>query len=167
MMYLQRFTLALLFFINAPLYADNPYSRVESLLVKEACIELGTRYAHYLDSNQVDKISTLFDEQGSWQGVTGRYTGREDIALAFSKRPKNRRTIHIVSNHLVEIQSKNLASVISTFSIYRTDQATGVTSIKDQPIRVGRYYDECVRDGDEWILQSRTMEEIFSLVENQ
>jgi hypothetical protein len=158
-------TFALCLFLTASpiLHAENPYTPAESLHIKEACIELGTRYAYYLDTNQPAKISGLFDEHGSFQGQTGKYTGREDIDLAFSRRPKGRRTIRIVTNHLVDIQSRNMVEVISNFATYRTDQASGIASIEGQPVRVGRYIDECVRMDDGWLFQSRQMEVIFGL----
>jgi hypothetical protein len=153
----------LLLTFSTSLYAENPYSPSESLYIKDACIELGTRYAYYLDTNQPGKISSLFDDHGSFQGRSGKYIGREDIDLAFSRRPKSRRTIHIVTNHFVDIQSKNMVEVISNFATYRTNEATGVASLEGQPIRVGRYVDECVRIDDGWIFQSREMDEIFGI----
>ena len=87
--------------------------------------------------------------------------GPENINLAFSRRPKNRRTIHIVTNHMVDIQSKNMVEVISNFTTYRTDQPSGVASLEGQPVRVGRYIDECVRYENGWIFQSRIMEVVF------
>jgi hypothetical protein len=155
--------LSLLLILSPTLHAENPYTPAESLMIKDACIELGTRYAYYLDSNQPARISSLFDHHGSFQGRSGKYTGREDIDLAFSRRPKSRRTIHIVSNHYVDIQSRNMVEVISNFAAYRTDEATGVVSLEGQPIRVGRYTDECVRAEDGWLFQSRQMEEIFGV----
>lgn len=157
------FVSTLLLTFSICLHADNPYTPAESHRIKDACIELGTRYAYYLDTNQPQKISSLFDDHGSFQGRSGKYIGREDIDLAFSRRPKNRRTIHIVTNHFVDIQSKNMVEVISNFATYRTDEATGVASLEDQPIRVGRYIDECVRIDDGWIFQSRQMDEIFGV----
>lgn len=165
MMYCQSYALGLLLVISVSLNAENPYTPEQSLRIKEACIELGTRYAYYLDSGQSNKISELFDEHGSWQSRSGKYAGREDIKLAFSRRPKNRRTIHIVTNQFVDIQSKNMVEVISNFVTYRSDNAKGVISLKGQPIRVGRYIDECVRLGEDWIFQSRTMEEVFSVTQ--
>ncbi|MCZ6501638.1 MAG: nuclear transport factor 2 family protein [Gammaproteobacteria bacterium] len=163
MMYYQALALGLLLVVSANLNAENPYTPQESLHIKEACIELGNRYAYYLDTGQNDKISDLFDEQGSWQSRAGKYSGREDIKLAFSRRPKNRRTIHIVTNHMVDIQSKNMVEMISNYATYRTDQAKGVASLEGQPVRVGRYIDECVRYEKGWIFQSREMEEIFGV----
>ena len=155
--------ISLLLTLSPLLHAKNPYTPAESLLIKDACIELGTRYAYYLDSNQPEKISSLFDDHGSYQGRTGKYTGREDINLAFTRRPKSRRTIHIVTSHYVDIQSRNMVEVISNFAAYRTDEATGVISLEGQPIRVGRYTDECVRAEEGWVFQSRQMEEIFGV----
>jgi SnoaL-like domain len=163
MMYSQALALGLLLVISGHLSAENPYTAEESLQIREACIELGNRYAYYLDTGQIDRIPDLFDEQGSWQGRAGRYTGREDIKLAFSRRPKNRRTVHLVTNHLVDIQSKNMVEVISNFTTYRTDKPTGIAPLDGQPVRVGRYTDECVRYEKGWIFQSREMEEIFGV----
>ena len=163
MRYSQVFALGLLLVVSADLSAENPYTAEESLHIKEACIELGNRYAYYLDTGQNDKISSLFDEQGSWQSQAGKYTGREDIRLAFSRRPKNRRTIHIVTNHLVDIQSKNMVEVISNFATYRTDKPSGVATLEGQPVRAGRYVDECIRYDDGWLFQSRIMEEVFAV----
>ena len=157
-----------LFLVFSPgLSAENPYSPEDSLKVRNACIELGTRYAHYLDTGQSDKIPTLFDEHGTWQGRTGKFTGREDIKLAFSRRPKNRKTIHIVSSYMVEIQSRNLAVVTSNFATYQSDEGKEIAPIHNQPFRAGRYIDECIRDGNRWIFQSRTMEELFGQIESQ
>ena len=161
MMYSQALALGLLLVVSVNLNAENPYTPEESRQIKEACIELGIRYAYYLDTNQADKIAGLFDEHGSWQGTGGKYMGPENINLAFSRRPKNRRTIHIVTNHMVDIQSKNMVEVISNFTTYRTDQPSGVASLEGQPVRVGRYIDECVRYENGWIFQSRIMEVVF------
>lgn len=155
------FALSLFLTASPFLHAKNPYTLAESLVIKDACIELGNRYAYYLDTNQPARISSLFDENGTYHGSSGKYIGRKDIDLAFSKRPKSRRTIHIVTNHVVDIQSRHMVEVISNFVAYRTDEATGVASLEGQPIRVGRYIDECVRIEDDWLFQSRQMEEIF------
>ena len=159
MRYSQAFALGLLLVVSANLNAETPYSPEESRQIKDACIELGTRYAYYLDTNQADKIAELFDEHGSWQGTSGKYMGPENIKLAFSRRPKNRRTIHMVTNHMVDIQSRNMVEVIANFATYRTDQPTGVASLEGQPIRVGRYIDECVRYEKGWIFQSLIMQD--------
>ena len=157
-------TMALGLFIGLSWHvqAENPYTPDESRAVREQCIELGTKYAHYLDSGQGERVADLFDEPGIWQTRSVTYTGQEDIRIAFSKRPKTRRTIHLVTNHRVEIQSRNLATVVSHFVLYRTEVGSGVVPIDDQPVRVGRYHDECVRSETGWLLQTRRMEEVFA-----
>lgn len=158
----RSIALGLLVMLSWHIQAENPYSPEESRTVREQCIELGTKYAHYFDSGQGERIADLFDEQGTWQGGSAIYAGREDIRTAFSRRPKTRRTIHLVSNHQVQIQSRNLATVVSNFVLYRTEVGSGVVPIDDQPVRVGRYHDECVRSESGWLLQSRRMEEVFA-----
>ncbi len=68
--------------------AENPYTPDESRLVREQCIEFGTKYAHYLGSGQGVRVADLFDEQGSWQGGSAKFVGQENIRVAFAGRPK-------------------------------------------------------------------------------
>jgi len=157
----RSIALGLLVMLSWHIQAENPYTPAESRLIREQCIELGTKYAHYLDSGQGARVAAVFDEQGSWQGGSSKFVGRENIRIAFAGRPKTRRTIHLVSNHQVEILSRNLAVVESHFVLYRTEVGSGVVPLDDQPVRVGRYHDECVRSESGWLLQSRRMEEVF------
>ena len=158
----RSIALGLLVMLSGHIQADNPYSPDESRAIREQCIELGTKYAHYLDTGRGDRVADLFAEQGTWQGGSAKLVGPENIKIAFAGRPKTRRTIHLVSNHQVEIISRNLAIVDSHFVLYRTEVGSGVVPIDDQPVRVGRYHDECVRLESGWLLQSRRMEEEFA-----
>jgi hypothetical protein len=134
----------------------------EAQQAEVACIELGELYARYLDTGQYALVPTLFAPQGTFHGQAGKYTGRESVAMVFNRISKNQRTIHMVTNHRVEIQSRNLIIVTSNFATYNTDKATGVATLEAQPVRVGRYIDECVRGDNGWLFQSRIMDVIFA-----
>lgn len=150
---------------STPLSAAEAFSANEARQAEAACIELGDLYAHYLDTGQYALVSTLFAPQGTFHGQAGKYTGRDSVALVFNRIAKNQRTVHMVTNHRVEIQSRNLVIVTSNFATYLTKKATGVAALQGQPFRVGRYTDECVRGDDGWLLQSRVMDVIFAQTE--
>ena len=143
-------------------FAASPYSEQETKAVRDACILLGLRYAEYLDMNEPEKIARLFADNGSFEG-TGKYIGPEDIQLAFAARPKDRITMHLVSNQKVEVVSKNLALSVSSFVVYKHDGKLKeeFAPIANQPYRVGRYHDECILTDDGWRFQNRKLETIF------
>jgi hypothetical protein len=145
----------------APLSAAELFTPEEAQQAEVACIELGDLYAHYLDTGQYALVPTLFAPQGTFHGQAGKYTGRDSVAMVFNRISKQQRTIHMVTNQMVELQSRNLVIVTSNFATYQTDKATGVATLKTQPIRVGRYTDECVRGDNGWLFQSRMMDVIF------
>jgi hypothetical protein len=150
---------------STPLSAAETFSANEARQAEAACIELGDLYANYLDTGQYALVPTLFAPQGTFHGQAGKYTGRESVALVFNRIAKKQRTVHMVTNHRVEIQSRNLVIVTSNFATYLTKKATGVAALQGQPFRVGRYTDECVRGDDGWLLQSRVMDVIFAQTE--
>jgi hypothetical protein len=152
-------TLTLL--VSTPLQAVENFAPDEALRAEAACIQLGDLYANYLDTGQYALVPTLFAPQGSFHGQAGKYTGRESVAMVFNRIDKNQRSIHVVSNQMVEIQSRNLVIVTSYFTTYQTDKTTGVATLQAQPVRIGRYTDECVRGDDGWLFQSRVMDVIF------
>ena len=150
---------------STPLLAAELFSHDEAQQAEVACIQLGNLYAHYLDTGQYELVPTLFAPQGTFHGQAGKYTGRESVALVFNRIDKNQRSIHVVTNPIVEIQSRNLIIVTSNFTTYKTDTATGVSPLQNQPVRVGIYTDECVRSDTGWLFQSRKMDIIFGQVE--
>ncbi|MFT6519938.1 MAG: hypothetical protein ACJATP_003621 [Candidatus Azotimanducaceae bacterium] len=150
---------------SAPLSAAEAFTANEARQAEAACMELGDLYANYLDTGQYALVPTLFAPHGSFHGQAGKYTGRESVALVFNRISKNQRTVHMVTNHRVEIQSRNLVIVTSNFATYLTKKATGVAILQGQPFRVGRYIDECVRGDNGWLLQSRVMDVIFAQTE--
>ncbi len=133
--------------------------------VKRECIELGRRYATLIDSDQRDpaRIAELFDPHGTFEGVTAKYVGRDNIKLAFESRPDNRKTFHLVSNEIAEVYSRNMVVVESYYVYYRYDGETeGPYAPVGEPYSMGTYYDECVRTEDgRWLWQLRKTERKF------
>ncbi|MFT4631947.1 MAG: hypothetical protein ACI9BC_000962, partial [Crocinitomicaceae bacterium] len=97
-------TLTLL--LSTPLQAVENFTPDEALRAEAACVQLGDLYANYLDTGQYALVPTLFAPQGSFHGQAGKYTGRESVAMVFNRIDKKQRSIHIVSNQMVEIQSR-------------------------------------------------------------
>lgn len=152
----------LLFMQAADVYAAGPASDQETKAIQDACISLGLQYAEYLDMNKPEKIARLFADNGTFEG-TAKYMGPEDIHLAFSNRPKDRTTLHLISNQTVEVVSKNLALSVSNFVVYKHDGKLKeyTAPITNQPFRVGRYHDECILTDNGWRFQTRKLETIF------
>lgn len=140
-------------------FSESPYSLTETLAIKQECIELGRLYAQYVDSNNGDKVADLFDDHGTFEGSAGKYTGKESIALAFGRRPENRRSHHVVSNEIADVQSRNLTTVDSYYVFYRFEgELSEDVAPVALPYAMGSYHDECVRtNAGKWLFQKRTL----------
>jgi hypothetical protein len=163
-MFDSRIFCPILMLFSPVVFAENPYTLDETLAIERECINLGRNYARYLDNGEAEKISALFVEHGTYVSTTTKYVGRQDIATAFSRRPKNRQSFHMVANETAEVLSKNLAVVESYYVYYRYEgDVKGEYAPISLPYSMGTYHDECIRsDNNEWLFQIRITKRRFS-----
>ena len=83
------------------------------------CIEVATRFFHFLDRSEFDRLASLFVADGCWvrQGVP--LTGPGEIRRAMEGRAKDVTTRHLISNIIVdpaEPATVHLSYDVSVFS---------------------------------------------------
>lgn len=163
---LLRATLVILLTCTASAaFSENPYTTEETLAIERACINLGRQYARLVDRGGAAKeISELFDEHGTYEGISAKYVGRENIFIAFYARPPDRHSFHLVSNEIAEVQNRNLTLVESYYVYYRHEgKLAGEFAPIREPYSMGSYHDECVRtDDNSWRWQLRQTKRRFA-----
>lgn len=114
---------------------------------KEMVRELIHRHSYYLDRGEFDRWIGLYADDGlldtSSQGV---HRGRNELAAYARTLPSWR---HLISNVLIQIDGFT-AKASSYITIVDMSQASPVI------LYAGCYFDELIKRGDSWRLQSRT-----------
>ena len=144
--------------------AKNPYPPEESEVIKSACIELGRKFAEFVNLGEFTKVAALFEENGEYIKSGGKLSGRESIELAFTRLDNKRNRAHILTNERAEILSKNLVVVTSYITHYQgADEPPKGLEPVPRPHSIVKNYDECVRTEEgEWLWQTREVKEVFA-----
>lgn len=124
---------------------DNSNRDIES-----ACERLIRQFAFLNDAHDHDALAAMFVSGGSFARPSdpdNPVIGREEIRAFFRDRPK-RRTRHVISNTVVEVESQNLARARSYVVLYSGGRGENVL--------VGDFHDVFRREETgEWRFQSR------------
>ncbi len=129
-------------------------SAVEKLCITQECTSLITLYSALNDAGDYDKLVALFTEDGTFARPSRPeeiLTGRKAILQAFQARPP-RKTVHIVSNILITIESGTSVQARSIITLYSASLETRSVA---PPIMVGHFSDEIVKQGAQWLFRSR------------
>ena len=165
MMHFARSILIAVITICPQTYGANLFSTEESDRIVKACLDLGQKFAQYLDTGEYGKLATLFEENGEFIKPGGKYSGRESIDLGFKQIPKDTVFVHVISNEVAEIHSKNLVVVTSYITRYhriREKPGQPITASEILPTVIIKNYDECVRtEDDTWLWQTRDATLVF------
>ncbi|MFJ5956468.1 nuclear transport factor 2 family protein [Paenarthrobacter sp. NPDC092416] len=130
---------------------------IERLLAIEEIKNLRIKYAHLLDTNNVNLLSDLFTADAICDAGQGTWQGREAIAegmrAAFAEYDTANTGLypfhHVITNHWIEFMSPDSAEGRSYLVDLQTDPA------RDRWILLGSYVDEYRREGGIWLI-SRT-----------
>lgn len=129
-------------------------SATEKLCITQECTNLINLYSALNDAGEYDRLVGLFTEDGTFARPSRPddiLTGREMILQAFQARPP-RKTVHVVSNIIITIESGTAAKVRSIITLY---SAAPESQIAASPIMVGHFTDEIVKQGGTWLFASR------------
>lgn len=128
-----------------------------TLLVQQACIEVGNAWARALDFNDQDHFVELFTDDAllDYDGV---HEGLPAIAEWIGNRPRGVRTRHVLSNSWIDVRDADRARGISYLTLWRTDHADlrpEAVASTPGPAAVGHCEDRFLRQADGWRLQAR------------
>lgn len=129
-------------------------SRLQQLEDKEDIRRLITEYGHTLDSRDFAAFSSLFAEDGEWIGGFGRARGPDAIRALMDKAigtGEAAANLHLFTNEMIDVKG---------------DRATGITkwifviqgeADRPQPVFIGRYIDDFVRENGSWKFLKRAV----------
>lgn len=129
-------------------------SAIEKLCITQECTNLINLYSALNDAGEYVRLVDLFTEDGSFARPSRPddiLTGRTMILQAFQARPP-RKTVHVVSNIMVTVESATAAKARSIITLY---SAPPEAQIAPPPIMVGHFADEIVKQGATWLFASR------------
>ncbi|MER5735170.1 MULTISPECIES: nuclear transport factor 2 family protein [unclassified Streptomyces] len=139
-------------------------SPVERLLAERACERLVVEFVHRLDLGDPGDVADLFTEAGVWEWPEGdrRIEGRDALRSYFAGRPADRLSRRICTNILVTVVSESTATATTYFTTYRVDGHAGGFASPRPPTQVGHYEDTFLKEGDRWLLASRSLHLAFA-----
>lgn len=129
-------------------------SAIEKLFITQECTDLINLYSALNDTVEYDRLVGLFTEDGAFARPSRPeeiLIGRKMILQAFQARPP-RKTVHVVSNIMVTIESGTAAKARSIITLYSAEPGTRIAA---PPIMVGHFTDEIVKQGTTWLFASR------------
>lgn len=129
-------------------------SAVEKLCITQECTNLINLYSALNDAGEYERLVGLFTEGGTFARPSRPeeiLTGRDMILQAFQARPP-RKSVHVVSNIMIIIESGAAATARSIITLY---SAALETPIAAPPFMVGHFTDEIVKQGATWLFASR------------
>lgn len=118
--------------------------RVGRLEDLEVIRSLDARYCRYLDDKDWDALLELFTDDGEFDGL-GNPRGKAELHEFFSGLAAGGLTDfwHFITNVDIELNGEH--ATVRSF-LWQPCVSEGVTTIA-----AGRYTDEVVKDGDEWL----------------
>ncbi|MBI4299978.1 MAG: nuclear transport factor 2 family protein [Chloroflexi bacterium] len=124
-------------------------SRLED---RQAIREVMARYAHGLDSRDMDMVASVFAQDAYAEYPNFKDSGVDKITdMLRNAISRFQGTLHFMGNQLVEF--KNGKADVETYCIAHHIRAEGGNG---QILIVGlRYYDEMAPRGDHWVIQKR------------
>ncbi|HET9103969.1 MAG TPA: nuclear transport factor 2 family protein [Solirubrobacteraceae bacterium] len=136
------------------------------LLAERDCGRLIAEYCRRVDSGHAAGIADLFCEDGTWEGVELRLTGRDEIRDWFVRRQALARRVsrHVCTNILIDLISPDEARSVCYMINYRHDRREGDEALPvpaEVPKFVGELHDTFRRTPEGWRFASRRVEVVF------
>lgn len=140
-------------------------TEINKLLNLEAIKNLRIRYAHYLDSNNIDGLISLFTEEAICQTDRDPWRGREEIRKGLVKAFKDYDTenhgsypfLHAITNHWIEMINSDTAQG----RCYLIDLVTERPKNASTLLLLGLYSDEYKKIGDQWFISRSRLDLVW------
>ena len=127
----------------------------QRLLDEAAIRRVMDRYCHTVDRGSADDVAVLFADEGALVVFGEVHEGREAVRQWYANYHANFRTKleslrHKISNVLIEFEGDDAARAVSYMD------ADGVIKGSEEVLPgIGRYDDQFVREGGEWVFGRR------------
>ena len=131
---------------------------MERLLIERECERLVTRYCHYVDHGEAERIADLFAKEGVWRGPGVVMDGQDELRKGFAARQANRARMsrHVCNNLLIDVIDEDRAEGTVYLTLYRHDgEEDRRVSPLEGPELVGEYRDRFVRTAEGWRFAER------------
>jgi len=127
----------------------------ERIKIERACERLVNAYARALDLGDLSAAADCFAENGSMarpMAPDQAIEGRETIRAALLTRPRTLLTKHLVSNVMIDVESRDRARGISCLTMISTTPPGDAKPpfISKGPLYFGEFQDRFVREQGAW-----------------
>ena len=127
----------------------------ERIKIERACERLVNAYARALDLGDLSAAADCFAENGSMARPMAPdqvIEGRETIRAALLTRPRTLLTKHLVSNVMIDVESRDRARGISCLTMISTTPPGDAKPpfISKGPLYFGEFQDRFVREQGVW-----------------
>jgi uncharacterized protein (TIGR02246 family) len=122
------------------------------LVDREAIRDLLGRYCVCMDGGDFAAMASLFTEDGTWSGATGRAAIAERVAAIVPTPEEGPRRIHFLSNASITVNGIEASSVSNWVVIRQSETGATVGA-------AGSYFDDLVKVGGVWLFRRRRITE--------
>ena len=142
-------------------------TELEVLWAENACAKLVTRYTHWVDLGEAERVAELFARDGVWEFEETRFEGRDAVRGMFRARQamSERRSRHICSNLAIDVIDPQHATGLVYLCLYRHDFESGAPTDglapSGPPVAVGQYRDQFICSEEGWRFALRRAELAF------
>lgn len=129
---------------------------MDSLRDEIECARALTRFASFLDQRRYDELIALTTPDCIWSSQKTVF-GHAEIRARLDTRPADRKTLHIVTNLIVEIEGSGAARSRSCILIYRFDKGMALPVPTTAPHAIASCEDRLVKLEGRWLIAERRM----------
>jgi hypothetical protein len=132
----------------------------ERIEIERACERIVYLYSRALDLGDMSGAADFFAQNGSMarpMAPTEVIHGRESIRASLLTRPKTLLTKHLATNVLIDVETRDTASGISSLTMIATTPPAGATPphLSQGPTYFGEFKDRFIRENGVWKFSER------------
>jgi SnoaL-like domain len=136
--------------------------RLTELSVKQACLDLVTRYAMAVNRWDLDAYLEVWAADAVWQRPESpAMHGHAEIRAYMESQPRDRVLRHVNGASWAEVIDDDHARGWSQTVVYDTVGSSDIPSRIELPTMVVEYVDEYERHGDQWLISRRDTTWVF------
>jgi hypothetical protein len=127
--------------------------QVRELMDRAAIHDVLLRYARGVDRKDLDLVASCFTPDATYEGALASGSARAALAALPERMARYASTMHVIGNHLIELDGDRATSEAYAIAFHRR---AGATEPADLVVGI-RYVDELVRRGDRWQIRRRVV----------